>query len=65
MMIPLLRVVQILSFHCYIIITKYYVIITLACSSSINTHYCLFQSPELAGEWSSEKHKDVPWNNTN
>ena len=50
MMIPLLRVVQILSFHCYIIITKYYVIITLACSSSINTHYCLFQSPELAGE---------------
>ena len=42
---PLLRVMQSVSLHYYVVITYYYAIITMG---SIITHYYLFLSPELA-----------------
>ena len=45
-MIPLLRVMQRVSLYYYFIITHFYIIIT---PGSIETHYYMFQSPELDG----------------
>ena len=44
-MIPLLRVMQRVCYHDYVVITYYYVIIT---KGPIITHDYIFQSPELA-----------------
>ena len=44
-MIPLLRVMQRVCYHDYVVITYYYVIIT---KGPIITHNYIFQSPELA-----------------
>ena len=46
-MIPLLRVIQRVSFHYYNIIAYYYVIFQ---AGSIITHYYWFQSAELADD---------------